>query len=288
MSRVWLLNLDAEIEIEGRVPYPGPLAAITKRPELRAALAALIPGGDTVLRVEPARGECASMQGFTWSPSPRALACLRVGGADVVRPLPEETLRAVLSRGFAAGLGLHIEGSRFSHDAAAALAHVRVASPTQRWLVRRAFGFAGKARRVFSQLFAADERFVANAALEGGVLIEPFVDVTADFGLHGFVDDHRLVLGEPVANEVGAGGVFRGSRVAAASDLTASERVELVRETERAGAALRSAGYRGPYGVDAFRYTRGGSARFQPRCEINARYSMAWAVGMGERRPDLE
>jgi hypothetical protein len=24
------------------------------------------------------------------------------------------------------------------------------------------------------------------------------------------------------------------------------------------------------------------------RCEINARYSMGWAIGMGEMRPDLD
>jgi hypothetical protein len=53
--------------------------------------------------------------------------------------------------------------------------------------------------------------------------------------------------------------------------------------------ALLEAGYFGPFGIDAFRWVdRAGVERFNPRCEINARYSMGWAVGMGSRRPDLD
>ena len=42
-------------------------------------------------------------------------------------------------------------------------------------------------------------------------------------------------------------------------------------------------------GQEAFRWEDGaGKASWNPRCEINARYSMGWATGMGDRRPDIE
>jgi hypothetical protein len=53
--------------------------------------------------------------------------------------------------------------------------------------------------------------------------------------------------------------------------------------------ALIRAGYFGPFGIDGYRWKdEHGTLRFNPRTDINARYSMGWAVGMGSRRPDLE
>jgi hypothetical protein len=49
------------------------------------------------------------------------------------------------------------------------------------------------------------------------------------------------------------------------------------------------AGYYGPFGIDAFRWRdQNGKQQWNPRCEINARYSMGWSIGMGQSRPDLE
>ena len=46
--------------------------------------------------------------------------------------------------------------------------------------------------------------------------------------------------------------------------------------------ALLPAGYFGPFGVDAYTYRgRAGASVFQPRSEINARYSMGFAAGWG-------
>ncbi len=46
--------------------------------------------------------------------------------------------------------------------------------------------------------------------------------------------------------------------------------------------ALSRAGYFGPFGVDAYRYRdREQQLRLQPRSEINARYTMGFAVGWG-------
>jgi hypothetical protein len=37
---------------------------------------------------------------------------------------------------------------------------------------------------------------------------------------------------------------------------------------------LRDAGYFGPFGIDAYRWRDGATQYFNPRSEINARYSM--------------
>ena len=58
----------------------------------------------------------------------------------------------------------------------------------------------------------------------------------------------------------------------------------LASEAKRVGEALAAAGYFGPFGVDAYSY-RGplNAIHLQPRSEINARYSMGFAVGLISR-----
>ena len=47
--------------------------------------------------------------------------------------------------------------------------------------------------------------------------------------------------------------------------------------TPRLAAALRAADYFGPFGIDAFRYRSAqGDVLFNPRCEINARFTMGY------------
>jgi hypothetical protein len=52
----------------------------------------------------------------------------------------------------------------------------------------------------------------------------------------------------------------------------------MIEEANLVARALHDAGYFGPFGVDAFTYSGG---LFQPRSEINARYSMGFSVGFG-------
>jgi hypothetical protein len=55
----------------------------------------------------------------------------------------------------------------------------------------------------------------------------------------------------------------------------------LTSERASVATALTLAGYFGPFGVDAFVYRdRLGTERLQPRSEVNARYSMGFAVGL--------
>ncbi|HEU4538255.1 MAG TPA: hypothetical protein VFS00_29240, partial [Polyangiaceae bacterium] len=91
-------------------------------------------------------------------------------------------------------------------------------------------------------------------------------------------------LGAPTEQRCDERGAWVDSRVAPAGALADAERRALADAGAKAAEALHRAGYFGPFNLDAFRW-RGpdGAPRFNPRCEINARYSMGWAVGMGAR-----
>ena len=57
---------------------------------------------------------------------------------------------------------------------------------------------------------------------------------------------------------------------------------------EAAGRALAEAGHHGAFGIDAFLHRWKGSVELNPLSEINARYTMDWALSFGQRaRPDL-
>ena len=59
----------------------------------------------------------------------------------------------------------------------------------------------------------------------------------------------------------------------------------LTTELARVAGALCAAGYFGPFGLDAYTYRGGdGIVCLQPRSEINARYSMGFALGFGPER----
>ncbi len=285
--RAWLLNLDAEDELEGARPYPGPFAAIIRRPALLASLASLVPAGDLVLTRSSPRAAALGRVGVAWSMTTRAREALVEAGAEPAPAPAVHVLTRVASRALHAEIGLPFPGSVFTKSADVALALLRSESASGWWLARRAFGFAGRGRRLVPSgaPSAADAAFVARAVALGGVLVEPKVEVLADHGLHGFLSrDGGIVLGQPIANVVDRAGVWREARRADGSELTVSERQAMEAEARRAGAGLAAAGYFGPFGIDAFRHAGG----FCPRCEINARYSMGWGIGMGDRRPDLD
>ncbi len=269
----WVLNLDAEDELRlGRAytPRPGALAAALA---LRDRLTALI-GDDAVLveRGAPAPSAARGLPGLAWCPTPSALAALVRAGALVEEAPPLEVLRLVNDRRFHHGLGERLEGARWMIDEAKILSTVA----RGRWLLKRALGFAGRGRLACGD--GVDARaFVARALREdGGVAVEPRVDVTLDVSLHGLVErGGRWTLGRPVESEV-RGGAWRRARDAEPA-LSTGERAALLTEGDTVAAALHRAGYFGPFSVDAFRFDGG----FCARCELNARFSMAFGVGWG-------
>lgn len=301
--RVWLLNFSAEREAEGTLTRRDQL--YERVAELTPRTSGLVPPGDVVAQPSDAPGAHRGRIGVAFCPTPLALAELaRLGAAPPAAPA-WPVLRAVLGRdAAAAGLGLTLPGAAFLREAGDALERaLSTPAPTGRLLARRRFGFAGKGRRILAQPPTADDRrFLARALAEGGVLIEPWLERDADFAQHGFlpaapseegraplapkVRPGEIVLGRPTVQIIGSGGVWGASRPAGPDDLAAPERAALAAAAHAAGTWLRTVGYYGPFGVDAFRYRGAAGLAFNPRCEVNARYTMAWALGMPDR-PDL-
>lgn len=286
--RAWVLNLDAEHELFEPAGYKGPFSAIAERPDLVPRLAGLVPDGDVIL--DGAGPDATGLEGRAWSPTPRALAALEDRGAKPPVAPPPQVLRRAMSRALCSEIGLTLPGAVFTADVDEALGRVEEPIPSGRWLLRRPWGFAGRGRLAVACGLAEDRarRFVERAAREGGVLVEPLVERRGDFALHAFLGkDGALIRGEPCETVVNRGGAWSASARADPDALTATERGELQASLHRVAAALRGLGYFGPLGIDAFRYAWGGETRFNPRCDVNPRYSMGWAIGMGDRRPDL-
>jgi len=280
-----VLNLESDLELAGE--SVDPLAVVRDRPALAAPLlGTLVPRGDLVLDGSGVRAD--DLPGRAFSPTPRALERLRSAGARPPSAPPLEVLQRVASRAFSAELGLGLPGARLAKSLAEVADVVRQAPRSGSWLLRRVYGFAGKGRLLVraGELTPGGARFVSRALELGAVLVEPWVEIELDASMHGFLAP-EVTLGVPTIAEVGAGGVWRASRVET-GELSGEEVSALEVEARRVADALRRAGYSGPFGIDGFRHREGEARRFVARCDLNPRYTMGWAVGMGDRRPDLD
>jgi hypothetical protein len=288
----WLLNLDAEDELRAKAHTASP-KTLARLPDLTRALAALFGPDDVILRPGdrvPSSSSSIAYAGRAWCPTPRARAALARAGAEPVAAPSLAILRRVNHRRFAAVLGQTLPGGRYVlhlEDLAETIARE---SPSGHWLLKRPFGFAGRGRLRVARgaLDSSSRAWVLASLREGeGLQVEPWVERAGDYALHGHLSARGdVVWGEPTQQECDARGAWRGT--SRATDLAPSERDALFAAASHAATALAAAGYFGPFGVDAFRYRIAGETLFNPRCEINARYSMGWAIGMGPSRPDLD
>lgn len=300
----WVLNFDAEDELAAAPRAYTPSRAVRSRFEaLAARVLALLGPRDRVLvpvlpQVGPLPSPPRAFLGRAWCPTPRAIQAFCDAGVEVPRAPPLDVLCRVNHRRFCAELGQTLPGARFVDTMDAVLETIAAPSPTGHWLLKRPFSFTGRGRRKIHRgsVDAADRSFIeASLAPRGssasamGLQVEPWVELRGDVALHGFLSaSGRITLGEPTVQALDATGAWRGSARAGPDDLSIDERRALIEAAHEAAVALRGAGYFGPFGVDAFRWINAdGSMRFNPRCEINARYSMGWAIGMGDVRPDL-
>jgi hypothetical protein len=289
VKRGWILNLHAELE---RGTSADPLRAARERPDVVARVLGLVPPGDVVITKEEDLSRVDAVHAWCPTASVRALWARAKGTPDGRRWPPLAVIERVLSRRWnAERLGLSLPGARLVSERADLEAALSIDSPTGSLLLRTMRGFAGKGRRVcrIGAPEEADRSFAEKAIREGGLLVEPLVATTQDLSLHGFVlppgDGGRPILGHVVSSVVGPGGVWLDARRADLEE--GAELLEPLRgEATRAGMALAEDGYWGPFGVDVIRF-RPWEGRTWARCEVNARYSMAWGVGMGTTRPDL-
>lgn len=283
----WVLNLDAEEELERPGAHTPSRATRERIAELMPHLRALV-GQDAVIVLDGVRVPPGT-PGLAWCPTPGALRRLAACGARAPDAPPVEVLRRVNHRAFCAELGQPLPGARFVTTMADLADTVRGPSPTGAWLVKHPLGFAGRGRlRVPAGPLGAADAAAAARLLEraGGAQVEPLVVRRGDFGLHAFLGrDGAVWVGEPTTQQCDDRGAWRGT--VRGADLSPSEARALRTELDRVAAALREARYFGPFGVDAFRHEDArGTIHFNPRGEINARYSMGWSTGMTSR-PDL-
>lgn len=293
MRLAWVLNLDADLELAAcGLPYTAKRSVREAMAPWRALLAASLLGPDDVLVDEASpEGAARGLAGRAFCPTPGAVAALLRAGAEP-EPHPDvSVLRLVNSRAFASSLGQTLPGAAFVKDVAAARAKLAEAPPVGAgWRVKRNFGMTGRGQRVVLAPTEADLAFVRAGEDEGGVQIEPNVTIVAEYALHGLLSaSGALELGAPVRQRCDA----RGAWVATEPllDPTDDDRdlvTALVAEASSVASALSAAGYFGPFGVDAYTYRtyRGASPdrlERQLRGEINARYSMGFAVGFRGR-----
>jgi len=195
------------------------------------------------------RGLCLEMAGSLG---------IALGGAKVLRSLPE--------------LDVHLEDGGAS------------AAPSEGWVLKVPFSAAGRSRFLARgrRLDEPGRRRVERLLeLHGELLFEPWMARMADFGCCAIVDDRldggRRDLGVHL-QEVDRGGGFRGIRLASsgseASWLTSAERELLDKVLTHVGVHLTRLGYRGPVGIDCWRYRdAAGAVKFHALGEINARMS---------------
>ena len=157
------------------------------------------------------------------------------------------------------------------------------------WVAKRLFGFAGRGRLLRRGPTVEEDgaRFLGGALRDdGAVVIEPWLERRADLALHGHVArDGAVEIGRPTVQDTTPAGAWVTSRVATAEDLRPGEDRILRDLAVAAAGALAAAGTWGPFGVDAMRVLVDGR-ELLVRCEVNPRYTMGWAIGMGPCRPD--
>ncbi|MDO9019998.1 MAG: hypothetical protein Q8S73_33025 [Deltaproteobacteria bacterium] len=281
--RLWVLNFDAEDELA----HPGamtPSAGLRARFEALARRTTLLAPGDSRLdEFVPPDPAWRGMPGAAWCPTPRALRALARAGARLPDAPSAEVLRAANHRRLMDGRLEALPGARYVHTRREYEETVARGSVTGSWLLKRAYSYNGRGRCRWRE--GADDPHVArwvDAALATGegLQVEPEVPRSLDLGLHGELGrDGELRWGALTVQRGDAFGAWEATEVAPPGTLTEDESRELDAARRAVVTALRSVGYFGPFGVDAYRWSGG----FVPCCDVNARYTMGWAVGMSGR-----
>ena len=282
----WVLNLDADLELGAPASY-SPSASVERAiREHTTPLRASLLRPDDVLVDEDAPGHARGLVGRAFCPTSRALRLLERSGAAPERHPAMDVLRRVNSRAFASSLGPTLPDAAFvtsMHAVDAMLA--RPPSVGGAWRVKYPFGMAGRNQRALlpGPPGARDRTFLTAGLDRGGLQMEPNVVIVEEYAMHGFIDTKgNRSLGALVRQTCDQRGAWLTTE-RVHLDASLGRIMEAVsREAARVADALAGAGYFGPFGVDAYTYRgEGGEIALQPRSEINARYSMGFAVGFG-------
>ncbi len=287
-QRLWAFNLDAELELaRGPGPHQTPQHLARALAPMLVHVRRLMAPGDICLdeRVGPDDARAVGegnrpWLGAAWCPTPSALKRLTLAGAELPPSPSLEVLRAVNHRRFYLQLGGGAPGARYVSDETELRA--TLAEQDAAWLFKRPFGFAGRGqRRILGVPSPDDRRWLADSLRQGGFVAEPWLPVVSEVGIHGLLDaSGRLALGHVCVQETNAYRAWVSTRRAGPGDLTPEQAGRLRERARDVAAALHAAGYFGPFGIDAYLFTtRSGVAELNPLSELNARFSMGFAVG---------
>ncbi len=292
-KRAWYLNLDAEEELR----HPGavnPSRAIIERcAALSSKLTGLIPPGDLAWTPGTAAPDARGLVASAWCPTPSALRALSRAGA-VASPSPSwGVLRAANHRALSSSIAQPLPGAAYVGDLTALEALLATRSVTGVWLLKRPLGYRGGGRlRVRGSALDESALRWARESFEtdGGLQVEPEVDRVEDHGRHGFLSrGGGVTWGVLTRQKLDAFGAWEATERIGDEALTDEESRASNDVNARVAEALHATGYFGPFGVDAFRWRDpSGALRYCALCEVNARYSMGWSVGMAGRRVDLD
>jgi len=279
----WLLNLDADLELQDQESFGRARLSAQRIRELTARVADLVAPDDPILDEATAVSVRADTIVLAFCPTPSALTRIAQLGLSVPAAPPFAVLRRVNDRAFCAQLGHGLADSCFALDMAALEKHL-ACFPATTFVIKRAFSFAGREQRRGQgdgqgrALDASTRGFCARSFERGeGLQVEPWVERLADFSRHGYVTRAGAVLaGETREQQCDAMGRYVGVSIGPARVTQVED--ELLASTLLAtGVALTRAGYFGPFGIDGFRYkTPDGGTALNPRCEINARFTMGY------------
>lgn len=277
----WLANLDADRELSDPKRYRDIALPAVRLDELRARMLDLIAQDDIVIGDErDAHDEQdATRTALAFCPTPSARQRLERAGYTPPDAPPMDVLQCVNHRRFCAQLGQTLPNAAFLDDMEALEQHLRTPSPTGAYVIKRAFSFAGREqRRVRDGVLDEPTRGFCRRSFGNheGVQVEPWFERMADYGKHGYLlRDGTLLTEETRQQHVDSMGRFES--MSGTAEITTADDALLQDELERVAGALHEAGYFGPFGIDAFRYRLSdGSTAFNPRCEINARFSMGY------------
>ncbi len=295
MTRVWLLNLDADRELAAQGGYQTSRKTAAQIDAQRTRLEGLTHGEVSLpyqafvdQRPEaPSRlaEHGAESQIVCWCPTPNARSLLAEAGLKPSGPAPAlEILRHTNDRRFVLTLGggAALPGRKWVAPQAS-LAFLDELPPVgDRWRLKRAFGFAGKGQRTVGRALSREDRKWLDASLRGGgFLREPNVQLVEEFALHGWVDADALLFGNVCHQEATPSGAIRRIEP---HDPPLSVKARLFAAAEEVAARLRALGYSGPFGVDAFTYRNGSAVELAPVSDVNARFTIGWSLGMGMLR----
>ncbi|HYQ26365.1 MAG TPA: hypothetical protein VER04_04075 [Polyangiaceae bacterium] len=286
MKFAWLLNLDAELELSRLTFEYLPRVKLLQQLETYGQASRALLGPEDVLVQAGALLPAGEFVGRAWCPTPLALKRLAAAGVEP-EPYPEASvLRQVNHRLFAHQAGGGLPQQRYFTERPPLEELLRRAE--RPWLLKRPLAFAGRGQmRFYGPISEKQWSWLDVSLAQDGLIVEPLVTPTLEVSLHGFVwQSGGYELGRTCVQQVSERGVYRGVRLALAQELDSAETESLFEHAAGVARRLHGAGYFGPFGIDAYRYQVGESVGFCALSEINARYTMGFAIGFP--RPTTE